>query len=99
MVAEGLGSLNVNAATAVVLHHFAMWAALPEAPREGFKYCLDAPASSVAHSGIGLKQMRTLNADGTVVAKRTTAPNAEESSGSEDAGDAGGASAAAEGGT
>ena len=50
-------SLNVNAATAVVLHHFAMWASLPEAPRDGFKFCVDAPASSVAHSGIGLKQM------------------------------------------
>ena len=97
-------SLNVNAATAVVLHHFATWAAVPEAPREGFKYCVDAPASSVAHSGIGLKQMRTLNADGTV-ARRTTAAAAEESSGSEDAGDSGGggdaaaaAAAAAEGG-
>jgi hypothetical protein len=85
----------VNAATAVVLHHFAMWASLPEAPRDGFKFCVDAPASSVAHSGIGLKQMKTLNADGTV-ARRATAAAADESSGSEDAGDDdGGAGAAA----
>ena len=34
---DATASLNVNAACAVVLHHFAMWAALPEAPREGYK--------------------------------------------------------------
>ena len=67
---EATASLNVNAACAVVLHHFAMWAALPEAPRDGFKYVLGPPPSSVAHSGMGLKQMRTLDADGNVVSHR-----------------------------
>ena len=67
-------------AAAVVLHHFAMWAALPEAPRDGFKYVLGPPPSSVAHSGMGLKQMRTLDADGNVVSHRRhlTSDAAEE---------------------
>lgn len=68
-------SLNVNAACAVVLHHFAMWAAIPEAPREGFKYNVDAPPSSIAHSGVGLKQMRTLNADGSIAPRGRGADN------------------------
>ena len=67
---DATASLNVNAACAVVLHHFAMWAALPEAPRDGFKYVLGSPPSSVPNSGMGLKQMKSLNADGSVVAHR-----------------------------
>ena len=67
---DATASLNVNAACAVVLHHFAMWAALPEAPRDGYKYVLAPPPSSTAHSGIGIKQMRTLNADGSVLSHR-----------------------------
>lgn len=35
---RGTASLNVNVATAIVLHHFAIWAQVPEAPRSGFKY-------------------------------------------------------------
>ena len=67
---DATASLNVNAACAVVLHHFAMWAGMPEAPRDGFKYVLGAPPQSVANSGMGLKQMRTLNADGTIATHR-----------------------------
>lgn len=35
---RGTASLNVNVAAAIVLHRFASWAQLPEAPRSGFKY-------------------------------------------------------------
>lgn len=35
---QGTASLNVNVAAAIVLHRFACWASLPEAPRTGFKY-------------------------------------------------------------
>ena len=59
-------SLNVNAAAAVVLHHFATWASLPEAPRTGFKFDQVAPRSAEPRSGVGLKQMRTLQADGSL---------------------------------
>lgn len=59
-------SLNVNAACAIVLHHFALWAGFPEATRDGYKYVLNEPPSSVPYSGAGLNQMRTLRADGTV---------------------------------
>ena len=55
----------MNAACAVVLHHFATWASIPEAGRAGFKFTTAAPESSVANSGVGIKQMRTLNADGS----------------------------------
>eukprot|EP00322_Chrysochromulina_rotalis_P006636 CAMPEP_0115855026 /NCGR_PEP_ID=MMETSP0287-20121206/14331_1 /TAXON_ID=412157 /ORGANISM="Chrysochromulina rotalis, Strain UIO044" /LENGTH=261 /DNA_ID=CAMNT_0003309169 /DNA_START=204 /DNA_END=989 /DNA_ORIENTATION=- len=67
-------SLNVNAACAVVLHHFAMWAQLPEAPRDGYKYIQGAPPSSTPNSGMGLKQMRTLDAEGNVVPRRRGNP-------------------------
>jgi tRNA G18 (ribose-2'-O)-methylase SpoU len=67
---DATASLNVNAACAVVLHQFAMWAALPEATRDGYKYVQGAPPSSTPHSGMGLKQMRTLLADGTVAPRR-----------------------------
>ena len=76
---DATASLNVNAAAAVVLHHFAMWAALPEAPRDGFKYVLgDTAQQSVPHSGVGLKQMKTLNADGSVAERRRQAPDRDE---------------------
>ena len=48
-------SLNVNAACAVVLHHFAQWALLPEAPKQGYKYDVDTRhLQSVPHSGVAL---------------------------------------------
>ena len=76
---DATASLNVNAACAVVLHHFAMWAALPEAPREGFKFNVGPPPQSVPHSGMGLKQMRSLNADGTAMPhKRRMAADADD---------------------
>jgi len=82
-------SLNVNAACAIVLHHFAMWAALPEAARDGaYKYVTEPAASSIPRSGVGLKQMRTLNADGTV-APRRRAGAAGEAGGSGGEGEAG----------
>eukprot|EP00962_Isochrysis_galbana_P013791 scaffold3930_cov116-Isochrysis_galbana.AAC.1 len=66
-------SLNVNAACAVVLHHFATWAQFAEAPRDGFKFVTEPPAaSSLPRSGVGLKQMRSLHADGSVVQRRKT---------------------------
>ena len=76
-------SLNVNAACAVVLHQFAMWAAYPEASRDGFKYVQGAPPSSVPNSGIGLKQMKTLAADGSVVARRRADLECEEREGTD----------------
>eukprot|EP00928_Gymnodinium_smaydae_P010928 TRINITY_DN14115_c0_g3_i1.p1 TRINITY_DN14115_c0_g3~~TRINITY_DN14115_c0_g3_i1.p1 ORF type:complete len:225 (+),score=29.67 TRINITY_DN14115_c0_g3_i1:56-730(+) len=63
-------SLNVNAACAVILHHFAMWAALPEAPRDGFKYVQGVAPSTTPNSGMGLKQMKTLAADGSILPRR-----------------------------
>lgn len=55
-------SLNVNCAAAIVLEHYARWARLREAPREGFKYVThDVPPSCVPHSGMGLNQMRSLD--------------------------------------
>ena len=62
---QATASLNVNAACAVVLHHFAMYSALPEAPRDGAKFVVATPQSLVPRSGVGLRQMRTdLAADG-----------------------------------
>eukprot|EP00967_Tisochrysis_lutea_P106964 scaffold164487_cov29-Tisochrysis_lutea.AAC.2 len=60
-------SLNVNAACAIVLHHFATWAAFPEAPREGAKFITEISTSHLPHSRVGLRQMRSLNPDGSVV--------------------------------
>ena len=54
-------SLNVNAAAAVVLHHFATWASLPEAPRTGFKFDQVAPRSAEPRSGVGLTATNKLN--------------------------------------
>ena len=66
-------SLNVNAACAVVLHHFATWAQLPEAPisnANDAKYAVaEMMPSAVPRSGIGLNQMRTLDAAGGIVPK------------------------------
>ena len=87
---DATASLNVNAACAVVLHHFAMWAALPEAPREGYKYLQGPSKQAIAHSGVGLKQMRTLNADGSVLEitrlkeEPTAAAEEEEADGAAD---------------
>lgn len=67
---DATASLNVNAACAVVLHNFAQWAAFPESARDGFKYVQGDKPESVPNSGIGLKHMRTLAADGSVVPRR-----------------------------
>ena len=86
---DATASLNVNAACAVVLHHFALWASLPEAPREGYKYKQGPPPQSTPHSGMGIKQMRTLNADGSVAPRKRQAAEeggAEEGGGDFDAG-------------
>jgi tRNA G18 (ribose-2'-O)-methylase SpoU len=84
---DATASLNVNAACAVVLHQFAMWAALPEATRDGYKYVQGAPPSSVPHSGMGLKQMKTLRADGTVMPRTRRDDDADaRASGAEDEG-------------
>ena len=64
---DATASLNVNAAAAVVLHHYAMWAALPEAIRDGFKYVQGAPPSSTPYSGMGIKQVSS----GWLLASRT----------------------------
>ena len=95
---DATASLNVNAACAVVLHHFAMWAALPEAPREGYKYLQGPSKQAIAHSGVGLKQMRTLNADGSVleVTQLRDGAGAEEEAAADGVAD--GEDAAAEGG-
>ena len=95
---DATASLNVNAACAGVLHHFAMWAALPEAPREGYKYLQGPSKQAIAHSGVGLKQMRTLNADGSVleVTQLRDGAGAEEEAAADGVAD--GEDAAAEGG-
>ena len=67
---DATASLNVNAACAVVLHHFAMYATFPESARDGYKYVQGPPPSSTPNSGMGLKQMKTLAADGSVVPRR-----------------------------
>ena len=67
---DATASLNVNAACAVVLHHFAIWSGMPEAARGGYKFTQGPTPQSTPHSGMGLKQMRTLNADGSVAVKK-----------------------------
>lgn len=63
-------SLNVNAACALVLAHFAAWAGFAETRRGGEgglgKFEVVAPPSCVPHSGIGPRQMKTRMADGTL---------------------------------
>ncbi len=83
---DATASLNVNAACAVVLHHFAMHAAFPESARDGYKFVQGPPPSSTPNSGIGLKQMKTLAADGSVVPRRR-GPSAEEDDAEDDADD------------
>ncbi|KAG8466593.1 hypothetical protein KFE25_007972 [Diacronema lutheri] len=57
-------SLNINCAAAIVLEHYARWARLGEAPRDGYKYVTHAVApSSLPRSGMGVHQMRRLSAD------------------------------------
>ena len=61
-------SLNINAAAAVALHHFALWASLSEAPRDGTndgKFERGPPLSVIPNSGVGYRQMRTLQPDGS----------------------------------
>lgn len=82
-------SINVNAACAIVLHHFATWAQFAEAPRDGFKFVTAPPsASSVPRSGVGLKQMRSLHADGSVVQRRKTDAGAPSSADEDESGPA-----------
>ena len=86
---DATASLNVNAACAVVLHHFAIWAALPEAPREGYKYVQGVPGQTQPDSEVGLKKMRTLNADGSIVQHRMKRHNAGDAGGEEEGGGGG----------
>jgi tRNA C32,U32 (ribose-2'-O)-methylase TrmJ len=79
-------SMNVNAACAVVLHHFATWAAFPEHTRDEndpTKYAVGLGGQHVPRSGVGLKQMRTLLPDGSVAPRRPAADAAEEEAGAE----------------
>eukprot|EP00658_Telonema_sp_P-2_P034255 TRINITY_DN2501_c0_g1_i3.p3 TRINITY_DN2501_c0_g1~~TRINITY_DN2501_c0_g1_i3.p3 ORF type:complete len:104 (+),score=18.64 TRINITY_DN2501_c0_g1_i3:640-951(+) len=56
---DATASLNVNIACSIVLHHYALWAQLPETSRTGYKYDRpECPPSSIPHSGIGLRQMK-----------------------------------------
>ena len=68
---QATASLNVNAATAVALHHFATWAGLPEASRSGAKFIVADSPQAVPLSGVGLRQMRReLDADGISIRER-----------------------------
>lgn len=71
-------SLNVNAACAIVLHHFAHWSGMQESPRDvsnPAKFEVGTPGCIVPRSGLGLNQAKTLRADGTVEGRmRTGAP-------------------------
>jgi tRNA C32,U32 (ribose-2'-O)-methylase TrmJ len=62
-------SLNVNAACAVVLHHFALWAGLQEHPKTGAKFDVAIPGSTIPRSGLGLSQARTMTRDGVAVGR------------------------------
>jgi len=63
-------ALLLPAHGAASLHHLdaccVRWAGFPEAPRDGHKYVQVVKPSAIPHSGLGLKQMRTLMADGTI---------------------------------
>jgi len=52
-VGNGTASLNVAAATAIVLHHFAEWARVPERPREAGedKFLVEAPPKGAPAAG------------------------------------------------
>ena len=68
-------SLNVNAACAIVLHHFAEWSGMAESPRDSFnpaKFEVGTPGCIVPRSGVGLNQAKTLRADGTVEGRMRT---------------------------
>lgn len=55
-------SLNVNAACAIVLEHYARWADLREAPRAGEKFVVSHEyLSSIPRSGFGPRQMQALH--------------------------------------
>lgn len=82
-------SLNVNCAAAIVLDHYARWAQLQEAPREGYKYLLnDVPPSCVPYSGMGLHNMRSLGDSGAGRAGGADDGGGESGSDSFDAGEA-----------
>ena len=44
-----------------------------QAPRDGYKFVTQDPQSWVPRSGVGLRQMRSLRADGSVVDRRKEA--------------------------
>lgn len=46
---SGTASLNVTVAASIVLHHFAVWAGLPERPREGHKFVVAEPPPRQMH--------------------------------------------------
>ena len=80
---DATASLNVNAACAVVLHHYAVWAQMAEAPRAGYKFVQGNPGQSDPQSDVGLKKMRTLNADGSYLAPRKRRGEGGDGSGGE----------------
>ena len=47
----GTASLNVAVAASIVLHHFALWAEYPEAPRQGEKYSVGGRPQRTAPRG------------------------------------------------
>ena len=59
-----------------------------QAPRDGYKFVTQDPQSWVPRSGVGLRQMRSLRADGSVVDRRKEAGKGEELE-AEDAADLG----------
>ena len=81
---------------APLLHHYAVWAQMAEAPRAGYKFVQGNPGQSDPQSDVGLKKMRTLNADGSYLAPRKRRGEGGDGSGGE-SGDDGVADSAMEG--
>lgn len=49
---EGTASLNVTVAASIVLHHFALWAGLPERAREGAKFAVGERPQRASARGV-----------------------------------------------
>lgn len=73
-----------NRSSAAAPHRSAQWAAIPETARDGYKFVEAPPPSSTPRSGMGLKQMRSLNADGTFAPKAAKAADASAEAGGGD---------------
>jgi tRNA C32,U32 (ribose-2'-O)-methylase TrmJ len=73
-------SLNVNCAAGIVLENYARWAKLREAPRMGYKYVVpEAAPSTVPRSGMGIKQMVSLEEPGATGAGTARAGSGSDS--------------------